>query len=90
MTIEELKQKAIKLGASDLGVSKRKDKKYYVIYNDKKINFGSASGKTFLDHHDTKKQTNFKKRHEAIKNDDGVPFYTIKDSASFWAYNLLW
>jgi hypothetical protein len=32
--MDELKQKAIKLGATDFGLSQMKTKKYYVIYND--------------------------------------------------------
>jgi hypothetical protein len=40
--MDELKYKALELGASDLGLSQVKTKKYYVIYNEKKINFGSA------------------------------------------------
>lgn len=88
--MEELKEKAIKLGATEFGVSKRKDKKYYVVYDSKKINFGSAEGKTFLDHKDEKKKENWKKRHSKIVDKDGVPFYTKKNSAEHWSYYLLW
>jgi len=35
-----MEQKAIKLGASSFGNSKAKNKRYYVIYNGKTINFG--------------------------------------------------
>ncbi len=35
--MDELKYKALELGASDLGLSQVKTKKYYVIYNDKKL-----------------------------------------------------
>jgi hypothetical protein len=31
--MDELKYKALELGASDLGLSQMKNKKYYVIYN---------------------------------------------------------
>ena len=34
--MDELKYKALELGASDLGLSQMKNKKYFVIYNDKK------------------------------------------------------
>ena len=54
--MDDLKQKALKLGATDFGISQIKTKKYYVIYNDKKINFGSATSKTFIDHKDKKNQ----------------------------------
>ena len=35
--MDELKYKAVELGASDFGLSQMKTKKYYVIYNDKKL-----------------------------------------------------
>ena len=88
--MEELQKKAFDLGATEFGKSKRKDKKYYVIYEGKKINFGSATGQTFLDHKDEKKKENWKKRHSKIVDKDGVPFYTNKTSAEHWATYLLW
>ena len=88
--MDTLKEKAIKLGATDFGNSKRKDKKYFVVYEGKKINFGSATGQTFLDHGDEKKKENWKARHSKIKDKDGVPFYTKKNSAEFWSTNILW
>lgn len=88
--MDALKEKAIKLGATDFGNSKRKDKKYFVVYEGKKINFGSATGQTFLDHGDEKKKENWKARHSKIKDKDGVPFYTKKNSAEFWSTNILW
>ena len=89
--MEELKEKALKLeGVSDFGLSKRKGKKYFVIYEDKIINFGSATGKTYLDHKDEKKRENWKKRHSQIKNKDGIPFYTIKTSPAYYSWHLLW
>jgi hypothetical protein len=88
--MEELQKKAFDLGATEFGKSKRKDKKYYVIYEGKKINFGSATGQTFLDHKDEKKKENWKKRHSKIVDKDGVPFYTKKNSAEHWSYYLLW
>ena len=51
-----LKKKAISLGATDFGVSTVSNKRYYVIYNNKKINFGSKTGSTFIDHHDEAKK----------------------------------
>lgn len=88
--MEVLKEKALKLGATEFGKSKRKDKKYFVLYEGKKINFGSATGQTFLDHGDEKKKENWKARHSKIKDKAGVPFYTKKNSAEFWSTNILW
>ena len=43
------------LGATAFGISKVKGKRYYVVYNNKTINFGSDVGSTFIDHHDKNK-----------------------------------
>ena len=52
----DLKTKALKLGATEFGISKVKNKRFYVIYNGKKINFGLKNGSTFIDHKDKKKR----------------------------------
>lgn len=88
--MNNLKQKALLLGADYFGYSSRKGKKYMVIYNDKKIHFGSEKGQTFNDHHDENKRRAWKARHEKILNKYGHPVYLIKDSPSWWSYNLLW
>ena len=45
-----LKARALKLGASDLYISPRKNKRFRVIYNDKIIDFGYKYGLTYYDH----------------------------------------
>jgi hypothetical protein len=85
-----LYNKALKLGASDFGESKIKTKRFYVVYNDKVINFGSKNGSTFLDHKDKKKKDNWFKRHSKIKNKKGEYVINNKDSPSFWSNNILW
>jgi hypothetical protein len=85
-----LYNKALKLGASDFGESKIKTKRFYVVYNDKVINFGSKNGSTFLDHKDKKKKDNWFKRHSKIKNKKGEFVINNKDSPSFWSNNILW
>ena len=90
--MDELKHKALELGASDFGLSQMKTKKYYVIYNDKKINFGSAHGKTFLDHKDKDIRANWIKRHSQIKDKNGVHVMTKKtfNDLNVKQYNLLY
>ena len=39
--IEELNKKAQRLGATSFGLSRTKNKRFYVIYDNKRINFGS-------------------------------------------------
>lgn len=85
-----LYNKAIKLGASDFGESKNKNKRFYVIYKAKKINFGSKNGSTFYDHKDKTKRNNWYNRHSKIKNKLGDYVIHNPDSASYWSANLLW
>ena len=85
-----LQIRARKLGATNLGVSKVKGKRYYVIYNGKKINFGSATGKTFIDHRDKQKRKAWFARHSKIKNKQGQYVISLKTSPSYWSANLLW
>ena len=52
INFKKLQKKAKKLGADSLQYSKRKNLKYMVEYNDKKIHFGSAKTEDYLTHHD--------------------------------------
>ena len=64
--------------------SNRKNKKYMAIFdNNKKIHFGAANSKTFLDHGDETKRKNYIKRHQV--NED----FTKINPASLSRY-LLW
>lgn len=85
-----LKQKAQNLGATDFGPSKAKDKRFYVIYEGKRINFGLLGGKTFIDHQDTAKRKAWRARHSKIKLKDGRFAYTVKQQPEWWAWHMLW
>jgi hypothetical protein len=85
-----LHNKALKLGASEFGVSKNKNKRFYVIYQAKKINFGSKNGSTFYDHKDKTKRKAWYARHSKIKDKSGETVINNKNSPSFWSANLLW
>jgi len=86
----ELYNKALKLGASDFGKSKRKNKRFYVIYDGKIINFGSDVGHTYYDHHDEQKRKAWYARHSKIKDKNNK--YVIKNpySPSYWSSKILW
>lgn len=85
-----LYNKALSLGASDFGISNRKDKRFYVVFNGKPIHFGSKTGNTYIDHHDEKIRNAWKARHSRIINAYGIPFYKIKSSPEYWSWNILW
>jgi hypothetical protein len=85
-----LELKAKRLGATEFGKSKAKGKRFYVVYKGKRINFGSATGKTFIDHRDPKIKKAWQARHSKIKLKDGRLAYTVKESPEFWSWHLLW
>jgi len=90
MSIEELRRKAIQLGATDLRRSTRSGKKWMVIYQGKKIHFGDKKYHDFTMHRDEKRRANYHKRHKSIKLKDGTPAYLNKNQSSFWSLALLW
>ena len=82
--------KALDYGATDFGLSHRKNKRFYVLYRGKYIHFGSKIGSTYIDHNDELKRKNWMARHSKIINKDGIPFYKIKTSPEYWSWHLLW
>lgn len=88
--MNELRSKALNLGATDFGKSKVKNKKYYVIYNNKKINFGAKGMSDFTIHKDIKRRELYRKRHSKIKLKDGRYAYKVKESPAYWSWNILW
>lgn len=70
--------KVSEIGYSDVG-----DKKYYVVYDGKKINFGNRNYEDYLIHNDDQRRKNYKSRHkhDNIRN----PKY-----AGYWSYNVTW
>ena len=86
----DIVDKAFELGAEDIGMSKRKDKRFYVVYNGKKINFGDPNAHTYFDGASPQKRKNYRARHSKIKLKNGSLAYKNKNQASFWAWNLLW
>lgn len=85
-----LQLKAKKLGASEFGVSKAKGKKYYVIYNGKRINFGAKGMSDYTIHKDKARRDRYRARHSKIKLKDGRLAYKVKESPAFWSYRILW
>ena len=81
---------AKRLGATDFGKSQAQGKRFYVIYNGKKINFGSTSNNTFIDHHDALIQKNWRARHSKIKLKNGDYAYTVKTQPEYWSWHILW
>jgi len=76
----------------EIFLSRAKDKRFAVLVDGKIINFGlyPYKGKgTYIDHKDDKLKEAWQARHRKIMK-DGKPAYLNRNSADFWAWNLLW
>ena len=88
---ERLRRKASLLGAKDLEISRRANKKYVVtLPNDEKIHFGDSRYQDVLIHRDLKRRCNYRDRAFKIRDKYGNLNYKDKYSANFLSYNLLW
>ena len=74
---KKLQKKAKKLSASSLDYSKRKNYKYMIEYNDKKIHFGSAKTEDYLTHKDPVRRDKYPTKAKKISNKDGQLTYQI-------------
>ena len=85
-----LRERAIKLGATDLVPSLRRDKKWAVLYRGRWINFGAKGYEDFRQHHDPVRRASYRKRHAGILLKYGRPAYTVKESPAYWSWHVLW
>lgn len=88
--MDQLRERAIKLGLTDLKVSTRKGKKYMVKYNNKWVHFGARGYSDFTQHKDEIRRANYRARHSKIKLKDGRLAHKVKGTASWISWNLLW
>ena len=68
---KKLQKKAKKLGADSLQYSKRKNYKYVIEYDNKKIHFGSANTEDYLTHHDPVRREKYLIKAKKITDKDG-------------------
>jgi hypothetical protein len=82
--ISVVRAKARRLGFKDeILPSTRKDKKYMIVHEGKKIHFGQMGYEDFTKHKDKKRQTAFLKRNAGWKS-------RPKYSPAYLSYVLLW
>ena len=86
---KKLQKKAKKLGASSLDISQRKNYKYMVEYNNKKIHFGSANSEDFITHKDPLRRDKYLTKAKKISNKDGQLTYQIPSYPNYGSVNLL-
>ena len=90
MISKKLQRKAKKLGAKSLGYSNRKNNKYVVDYEGKKIHFGSSKYEDYLIHKDKERRDKYLARAKKITNKNGDVTYESPSYPNYWSVNLLW
>ena len=86
---KRLQKRAKKLGASSLDYSQRKNHKYLVEYDNKKIHFGSANSEDFITHKDPVRRDKYLTKAKKISNKDGQLTYQIPSYPNYWSVKLL-
>ena len=86
---KKLQKKAKKLGASCLDYSKRKNYKYIIEYDNKKIHFGSTKTEDYLTHKDPVRRDKYLTKAKKISNKDGQLTYQIPSYPDYWSVKLL-
>ena len=86
---KRLQKKAKKLGASSLDYSKRKNNKYMVEYDGKKIRFGSVNTEDFIIHKDPDRREKYLTKAKKITNKDGVLTYQLPSYPNYWSVKRL-
>ena len=74
---KKLQKKAKKLGAVPLDYSQRKNNKYMVEYDNKKIHFGSANSEDYLNHKGPVRRDKYLTKAKKISNKDGQLTYQV-------------
>ena len=87
--LRKLRKKAEILGADSLDYSKRKNYKYVVEYNDKKIHFGSAKTDDYINHPDHVQREKYLNKVKKIKDKDGRLTHKLPFYPNYWSVNLL-
>ena len=86
---KRLQKKAKKLGASSLDYSQRKNNKYMVEYDNKKIHFGSANSEDFITHKDPVLRDKYLTKAKKISNKDGKLTHLLPSYPNYWSVKLL-
>ena len=86
---KKLQRKAKKLGAKSLDYSKRKNNKYVVEYEGKKIHFGSVKYEDCLIHKDKERREKYLAKAKKITNKNGDITYDSTSFPNYWSVKLL-
>ena len=83
------KKRQKKVGASSLDYSQRKNNKYMVEYNGKKIHFGSVNTEDFIIHKDPDRRDKYLTKAMKISNKDGQLTHQLPSYPNYWSVKLL-
>ena len=86
---KKLQKKAKKLGADSLQYSKRKNHKYLIEYDNKKIHFGSTNTEDYITHKDPVRRDKYLTKAKKISNKDGQLTHQIPSYPNYWSVKLL-
>ena len=86
---KKLQKKAKRLCASSLDYSKRKNYKYIIEYDNKKIHFGSTNTEDFITHKDPVRRDKYLTKAKKISNKDGQLTYQTPSYPNYWSVKLL-
>ena len=86
---KKLQRKAKKLGAKYLDYSKRKNNKYVVEYEGKKIHIGSTKYEDYLIHKDLDRREKYLAKVKKITNKNGDVTYESPLYPNYWSVKLL-
>ena len=86
---KRLQKKAKKLGASSLDYPQRKNNKYMVEYDNRKIHFGSANSEDYLTHKDPVRRDKYLTKAKKISNKDGQLTHLLPSYPNYWSVKLL-
>ena len=86
---KRLQKKAKKLGAKYLDYSKRKNNKYVVEYEGKKIHFGSTKYEDYLIYKDLDRREKYLLKAKTITNKNGDYTYESPSYPNYWSVKLL-
>ena len=86
---KKLQKKAKKLDADSLQYSKRKNYKYVMEYDNKKIHFGSANTEDYITHKDPVRRDKYLTKAKKITKNDGQLTHQIPSYPNYWSVKLL-
>ena len=85
-----LERKAYSLGATKFHISRKKDKKYMVVYRNKTLHVGYRFMPDFTFHKDEARRRRYRARHSKILLKNGRPAYKVKGTPAYFSWYLLW